>query len=59
MVEAIEHNRAEIVVGTVGEKVWGALGALTPSTLALINRRFGGNDLAGALAASEAHRSRR
>jgi uncharacterized protein len=59
VVEAIEHDRAEIVVGSVGEKVWGALGALTPSTLALINRRFGGNDLAGALAASEAHRSKR
>jgi len=58
-VEVIEHDRPEIVVGSVGEKVWGAVGALTPSTLALINRRFGGNDLAGALAASEAHRSKR
>ena len=59
VVEAIERNRAEIVVGSVGEKVWGALGALTPSTLAYVNRRFGGNDVAGALAASEAHRSKR
>jgi uncharacterized protein len=59
VVEAIEHDRAEIVVGSVGEKVWGALGALTPSTLAFVNRTFGGNDVAGALAASEAHRSKR
>ena len=59
VVEAIERDRAEIVVGSVGEKVWGALGALTPSTLAYVNRRFGGNDVAGALAASEAHRSKR
>ena len=59
VVEAIERDRAEIVVGSLGEKVWGALGALTPSTLAYVNRRFGGNDVAGALAASEAHRSKR
>ncbi len=59
VVAAIERDRAEIVVGSVGEKVWGALGALTPSTLAFINRRFGGNDVAGALGASEAHRSKR
>ncbi|HEV7460411.1 MAG TPA: SDR family NAD(P)-dependent oxidoreductase [Solirubrobacteraceae bacterium] len=59
VVGAIERNRAEIVVGSVGEKVWGALGALTPSTLAYVNRRFGGNDVAGALGASEAHRSKR
>jgi short-subunit dehydrogenase len=59
VVEAIERDRAEIVVGSVGEKVWGALGALSPSTLAFVNRRFGGNDVAAALAASEAHRSKR
>jgi len=59
VVEAIERDRAEIVVGSVGEKAWGALGALTPSTLAFVNRRFGGNDVAGALAATEAHRSKR
>jgi short-subunit dehydrogenase len=59
VVEAIERNRAEIVVGSVGEKVWGAVGALTPSTLAYVNRRFGGNDVAAALADSEAHRSKR
>jgi short-subunit dehydrogenase len=59
VVEAIERDRPEIVVGSVGEKVWGALGALSPRTLAYVNRRFGGNDLAGALAATEAHRSKR
>ena len=59
VVEAIERDRGEIVVGSVGEKVWGALGALTPNTLAFVNRVFGGNDIAGALAASEAHRSKR
>jgi hypothetical protein len=58
-VGAIERNRGEIVVGSVGEKAWGALGALTPNTLAFVNRIFGGNDIAGALAASEAHRSKR
>ena len=57
--QSIEHDRAEIVVGSLGEKVWGALGALTPSTLAFVNRRFGGNDVAAALAATEAHRSKR
>jgi short-subunit dehydrogenase len=59
VVEAIERDRGEIVVGSVGEKVWGVLGALTPNTLAYVNRRLGGNDIAGALAASEAHRSKR
>jgi short-subunit dehydrogenase len=59
VVQAIERDRGEIVVGSVGEKVWGALGALTPNTLAFVNRVFGGNDIAGALAASEAHRSKR
>lgn len=59
VVEAIERDRAEIVVGSLGEKLWGAVGALTPGTLAFINRRFGGNDVAAALAASEAHRSKR
>jgi short-subunit dehydrogenase len=59
VVEAIERDRAEIVVGSLGEKAWGALGALSPSTLAFVNRRFGGNDIAAALAATEAHRSKR
>jgi uncharacterized protein len=59
VVAAIEHDRAEIVVGSIGERAWGALGALTPGTLAFINRVFGGNDVAGALGASEAHRSKR
>ena len=59
MIEAIERNRAEIVVGSIGEKAWGAVGALSPRTLAFVNRTFGGNDVAGALAASDAHRSKR
>jgi short-subunit dehydrogenase len=59
VVAAIERDRAEIVVGSLGEKAWGALGALTPSTLAFVNRRFGGNDVAAALAATEAHRAKR
>ena len=59
VIEAIERNRAEIVVGSIGEKAWGAVGALSPRTLAFVNRTFGGNDVAGALAASDAHRSKR
>ena len=59
VIEAIERNRAEIVVGSIGEKAWGALGSLSPGTLAFVNRTFGGNDIAGALGASEAHRSKR
>ena len=59
VVEAIERNRAEIVVGSLGEKAWGALGALSPSTLAFVTRRFGGNDVAATLAATEAHRAKR
>jgi short-subunit dehydrogenase len=59
VVRAIERDVAEIDVGTVGERAWALIGQLAPSTMARINRRFGGNEIAAAISGSEAHRSKR
>jgi uncharacterized protein len=59
VVRAIERDVAEIDVGTVGERAWALIGQLAPSTMARINARFGGNEIAAAISGSEAHRSKR
>jgi short-subunit dehydrogenase len=59
VVRAIERDVAEIDVATIGERAWGVLGQLAPATMARINRRFGGNEIAAAISGSEAHRSKR
>jgi len=59
VVRAIERDVAEIDVATIGERAWGLLGQLAPATMARINHRFGGNEIAAAISGSEAHRSKR
>jgi short-subunit dehydrogenase len=58
-VRAIERDVAEIDVADLGSRAWGMLGQVAPVTLARINARFGGTDIAAALAESDAHRARR
>jgi short-subunit dehydrogenase len=59
VVRAIERDRHEIDVADVPTKVWGMLGQVAPGALARINDRLGGNEIASAIASSEAHRSKR
>jgi short-subunit dehydrogenase len=59
VVRSIERDVAEIDVGTVGERAWALIGQLAPATMARINQRFGGNQIAAAISGSEAHRSKR
>jgi short-subunit dehydrogenase len=59
VVRAIEDDVHEIDVADVGSRVWAALGQVAPATLARINTRFGGQEIAAAIAGSEAHRSKR
>ncbi len=59
VVRAIERDRGEIDVATVAERAWGKVGQVAPATMARINRRFGGTEIAAAIANSEAHRSKR
>jgi uncharacterized protein len=59
VVRAIERDVAEIDVATVPARVWTVLGEVAPATLARINHRFGGTDVAAAIAGSEGHRSKR
>ena len=59
VVRSIERDQGEIDVATVGERAWGLIGQIAPATMARINQRFGGNDIAAAISGSEAHRSKR
>jgi short-subunit dehydrogenase len=59
VVRAIERDVGELDVGTLGERAWGKLGQVAPATMARINDRFGGNDIAAAIGGSDAHRSKR
>lgn len=59
VVRAIERDRGEIDVATVAERAWGKLGQVAPATMTRINQRFGGGEIAAAIANSEAHRSKR
>jgi uncharacterized protein len=59
VIRAIERDVGEVDVGTLGERAWGKLGQIAPATMARINDRFGGNDIAAAIGGSEAHRSKR
>jgi NADP-dependent 3-hydroxy acid dehydrogenase YdfG len=56
---AIEHDRGEIDVASLPLRWASALAGLAPSTVAALNRRLGGSEIAERLARSEAHRSRR
>jgi short-subunit dehydrogenase len=56
---AIERDVYEIDVADFGSRVWGRVGQVAPATMARINRRFGGTDIAAAISGSEAHRSKR
>ena len=59
VVRAIERDVAEIDVATLPARVWTMLGGVAPATLARINHRFGGTDIAAAIAGSQAHRAKR
>jgi short-subunit dehydrogenase len=59
VLRAIEDDVHEIDVADLGSRVWAALGQVAPATLARINTRFGGQEIAAAIAGSEAHRSKR
>jgi short-subunit dehydrogenase len=59
VVRAIEDDVHEIDVADFGSRVWAALGQVAPATVARLNHRFGGQDIAAAIAGSEAHRSKR
>jgi short-subunit dehydrogenase len=59
VVRAIERDVGEIDVASVPARAWSVLGAVAPATLARINRRFGGTEIAAAISGSDAHRSKR
>jgi short-subunit dehydrogenase len=59
VVRAIERDVGEIDVATLGERTWARVGQLAPATMARINQRFGGKEIAAAISGSEAHRSKR
>jgi uncharacterized protein len=56
---AIERDVHEIDVADFGSRVWGVFGQVAPGTMAWVNHRFGGSDIAAAISGSEAHRSKR
>ncbi|HVE68250.1 MAG TPA: SDR family NAD(P)-dependent oxidoreductase [Solirubrobacteraceae bacterium] len=56
---AIERDVAEIDIASVGARAWGLVGQVAPGLMSWINGRFGGTEIAQALASSEAHRSKR
>jgi short-subunit dehydrogenase len=56
---AIERDVHEIDVADFGSRVWGMVGQVAPATMAWVNHRFGGSDIAAAISGSEAHRSKR
>jgi short-subunit dehydrogenase len=58
-VRAIERDLHEVDVAPLGGRAWGLLGQVSPALMARINARFGGTEIAAALASSEAHRSKR
>ncbi len=58
-VRAIERDVGEIDVATVPARVWATLGQVAPRLIAAMNARFGGTEIAAAIASSEAHRSKR
>jgi uncharacterized protein len=59
VVRAIEHDVAEIEVGSLAEKAVSFLGALAPATFNRVSPRFGGDEIAAAVADSESHRAKR
>jgi short-subunit dehydrogenase len=59
VVRAIEHDVGEVAVASLGERLWAFIGMVSPATMARIARRFGGTEIAAAISASEAHRSKR
>jgi short-subunit dehydrogenase len=56
---AIERDVHEIDVADFGSRLWGVFGQVAPATMARLNHRFGGTDIAAAISGSEAHRSKR
>jgi short-subunit dehydrogenase len=56
---AIERDVQEIDVADFGSRLWGVFGQVAPATMARLNHRFGGTDIAAAISGSEAHRSKR
>lgn len=59
VLRAVERDRAEIDVAPLALRLGSAFAGLAPATAATLSRRMGASDVATALAASEAHRSRR
>ena len=58
-VRAIERDVHEIDVATLPSRTWAVAGQVAPALLARVNQRFGGTDIAAAIARSEAHRASR
>jgi short-subunit dehydrogenase len=56
---AVERDVHEIDVADFGSRVWGVFGQVAPATMAWVNHRLGGTDIAAAISGSEAHRSKR
>jgi short-subunit dehydrogenase len=59
VVRAIERDVGEIDVSTLPARAWTLVGGLAPGTMAWINHRFGGTEIAEAISSSEAHRAKR
>jgi short-subunit dehydrogenase len=59
VVRAIEDDRAEIDVAPMSLRIGSALAGLMPDVAARVARRAGSDRVAGDIAASDAHRSRR
>jgi short-subunit dehydrogenase len=53
VVEAVEHNRAEVDVAPLGLRLGAAFGGLAPAAAASLSRRMGGDRIASELAAGQ------
>lgn len=58
-IRAIERDVGEIDVAPLPARVWATLGQVAPRLITAMNTRFGGTEIAAAIASSEAHRSKR